>query len=263
MSVPYCDAIEVAALTHPGVVRETNQDAISVGGELFSGDTRGIVSRMLRAHNPVFMIADGMGGHVHGALASVAALKTVVELVREKSEVRWSSLLSEVNDALYDMMDRSPELAGYGTTIAGVQFCHERLTWFNVGDSRIYRHVHGQLVRLSKDDTPGIERPGGKRLSHIITQSLGGRLYRARIEPHVGTELALQDSETVLLCSDGLTDMVNDAAILDTLNRSGAIADAVNSLFSFALDAGGEDNISIMGIRRISERPSYGSSCTR
>ncbi len=112
-----------------------------------------------------------------------------------------------------------------------------RFLWFNVGDSRLYRYHRGRLAQLSVDDTP----PG--RRSGVITQSLGGGEPPPKIAPHVGQERLL-DPSRFLLCSDGLTDMLDDKDIEDCL----ALADpeAVVNLFERAMRAGGVDNISIV-----------------
>jgi serine/threonine protein phosphatase PrpC len=133
-------------------------------------------------------------------------------------------------------MEADRRLLGMGTTVVGVALA-ARVVWFNVGDSRLYR-VAGGLTQLSSDDVPPGPRDG------TITQTLGGLWPPGEaIAPHVGAE-PLAAPARYLLCSDGLTDMLDDAEIAACLGCTDA--DAVMRLFEAAMRAGGRDNISIV-----------------
>jgi serine/threonine protein phosphatase PrpC len=147
--------------------------------------------------------------------------------------------LAHINDALYQAMVQDPACAGMGTTVVGLVL-GARAIRFNVGDSRLYRIEAGGLSQLSIDDTP----PGPR--SGLITQTLGGVLPPAPVRPHVGEE-PLPLPARFLLCSDGLTDMLDDDDIADCLALGDA--DAVAQLFDLAMRAGGADNVSIVVVR--------------
>ncbi len=239
--------IRAAALTHRGAVRERNEDAIALGGVLLTGDMSAPVIAEIDDETRVFIVADGMGGHVRGDLAS----RTVLEALRERASAEdvpsWREALLFANDRLYDLMGERPELLGLGATVVGVAFSRDSLIYFNVGDSRAYRHSRGVLEQVSHDDVPHAPRRLRSGLgSRQITQSLGGRRARTRITPHITSALPLLPDETILLCSDGLTDMVSDATIRKVLDEAAEPALAARRLLDAALKAGGHDNISVV-----------------
>lgn len=238
--------IEVAALTHRGAVRPRNEDAVAVGGELLVGDMD--APSMTRMVGPdVIMVADGMGGHTRGELASLTALTMLLGRRSTCNDlVSWGDALREANDGLYDLMAERPDVRGFGTTIVGVAFLPSSLIVFNVGDSRAYRYGGGKLTRLSHDDIPlGTTGPGIRR-THQITQSLGGRLARTRIMPHLSAVPPLRAGECILLCSDGLTDMVPEEDLARVLGNDEGLAQRAHRLFDMAVHGGGRDNISVI-----------------
>ena len=131
--------------------------------------------------------------------------------------------------------DRS--FRGMGTTVAGLLLSAARVLWFNVGDSRVYRYRDGSLQQLSVDHVP----PGLR--SGIITQSLGGGFGFVPIEPDIGADDLAVPSRW-LVCSDGLTDMIDDTEIARCLEDNDE--EAARKLFEAAMAAGGDDNISII-----------------
>ena len=239
--------IRIVALTNRGALRENNEDAVSVGNRIFNGEVGPVFQDLDRAC-PVVMVADGMGGHPHGATASQSALKAGLAAIRQPIDhLVIESAVSAANDSLYEMMKHRSELVGMGTTLVGVAFTDRNIIHFNVGDSRAYRHRPGELSLLSHDDVP-IGSAGRElgRSSHLITQSLGGRSTRTRILPHVGLKPPLGLNETILLCSDGLTDMVSDGKLLQTLDDVAGLRERASALFELAMKAGGRDNVSLV-----------------
>jgi protein phosphatase len=242
--------LEVAALTNVGLVRKINEDAVLLGKDLISEEKFGPKRFTLPSHMGVLIVADGMGGHRNGALASRTALSAIRQMSPDRTEPwRWGNVMHFANDAVYDTMDRAPSSRGMGTTIAGVAVGEDQIVHFNVGDSRVYRHSGGELIRLSHDDVPLGMGPRTNRLSHQITQSLGGRTAKTPIHPHVGTTSALNTEATLLICSDGLTDMVPEELVNSTIVGEQNLERCVRRLLRLALDAGGRDNISIIAAR--------------
>jgi protein phosphatase len=139
-----------------------------------------------------------------------------------------------------------PALVGMGTTIAGLVLNKSSVIHFNVGDSRLYRYVTGQLHQLSQDDVPRERSIMGAHRSHEITQSIGGRDSWVPIVPHVRTACALEVGERLLLCSDGLTDMASDEDILRVLITENDLSKCAQTLLDLALEAGGLDNITVV-----------------
>ncbi|WP_316231112.1 PP2C family protein-serine/threonine phosphatase [Bradyrhizobium sp. SZCCHNR1051] len=243
-------SLEVAALTNVGLVRKINEDAILIGEELISEREYGPERFTLPDHKSLLIVADGMGGHRDGALASRTALSAILQISPSGTELwEWENAIHFANDAIYSAMDCAPSSRGMGTTIAGIAVGKKDIVHFNVGDSRVYRHSRGGLIRLSHDDVPLGTGLKTKRLSHQITQSLGGRAARVAIRPHVGTTSTLDLEEALLICSDGLTDMVEEKVVSSTIEEEPKLERCVRRLLRLALDAGGRDNISIIVAR--------------
>jgi serine/threonine protein phosphatase PrpC len=194
-----------------------------------------------------------MGGHAAGEVASRTVAERFARRAAEATdEVAIAQLLHEANDELFGLMNESPVWYGMGTTVAGVAVTPSHVIVFNVGDSRVYRIAAGALVQLSTDDTPGPKLPDGRTAvytSSIISQVLGGYAPDApgeRIVPHVLSE-PLVDGARYLICSDGLTDLLDPGAIEQVLNGDDQASAA--ALFEAAMAQGGNDNISLILLR--------------
>ena len=232
---------QISAFTHRGRVRADNEDTIVIGDWLSPPEMD--APRALRQPLPlVCAVADGMGGHRGGEVASRTAAQALTAAGGELTSAEHTrARLLQIDAALNDMMRADAALRGMGTTIAGLVLA-DPLVWFNIGDSRLYRFSDGRLEQVSIDDTP----PGPR--SGLLTQSLGGGLPAPPV-PHVG-EIALAPPARFLLCSDGLTDMLDDDDIAACLML--ADTDAVVELFEMAMRAGGMDNVSIV-VGRVAE----------
>jgi serine/threonine protein phosphatase PrpC len=228
----------VTAFTHRGRVRAGNEDVIVIGD--WVSEPEMAQPRQFRhalTEPLVCAVADGMGGHRAGEVASgEAARRLSAAGARLTDAPGAAAALHQINASLYRAMEADPRLLGMGTTVVGMALS-SRIVWFNVGDSRLYR-VAGGLTQLSTDDVPPGPRNG------TITQTLGGLWPPgASIAPHVGDE-PLNAPARYLLCSDGVTDMLDDAEVAACLAFPDA--DAVARLFEAAMHAGGMDNISII-----------------
>jgi serine/threonine protein phosphatase PrpC len=244
-------SLDVAALTHLGRIRTSNEDAVAVGKELVAADIFGPKRFTLSGSHCVLMIADGMGGHSQGALASQTALESLIRSSDGATdEMKWENALHAANDAIYECMANAHAARGMGTTIVGSAVSSVAVVHFNVGDSQLYRHSSSGFVRLSRDDVPiGTSGPGPGRSSHLITQSLGGHLANTPIRPHLGSTGPLTTGETLLLCSDGLTDMVGDNDVASVIEAVKDVEECASELLDLALSNGGRDNISIVVAR--------------
>jgi serine/threonine protein phosphatase PrpC len=232
--------LRITAFTHRGRVREHNEDTIVVG-DWVSEPEMATPRQFLRpmSESLICAVADGMGGHRAGEVASRQVARGLArEGARFCDPPAAVAALHDINAALYRAMQADRSLLGMGTTVVGLALA-PRLIWFNIGDSRLYRagSAQGGFTQISIDDVP----PGPR--SGLLTQTLGGLWPQEPIAPHVG-EQALIAPARYLLCSDGLTDMLDDADIAACLSSSDA--DAVMQLFERAMRAGGFDNISIV-----------------
>lgn len=249
--------IMATAFTHQGAVRPGNEDTIAVGDWIRSEPMAAPETFDLAVGEPgpplICLVADGMGGHAAGEVAS----RTVAEhlcrnAARARGEATLAALLLDASRELFALMQERPAWYGMGTTVAGVAVRPSEAMVFNVGDSRVYRIEADALVQLSTDDTPGPKLPDGRTAvytSSIITQVLGG--YGPdepgeRLVPHLLRE-PLADGARYLLCSDGLTDLLEPAAIAALLSDDDRVS--VEALFEAAMARGGDDNISIILLR--------------
>jgi PPM family protein phosphatase len=246
--------LHATAFTHQGAVRATNEDTIAVGDWITSEPMAAPVVLEHTIGAPLIcLVADGMGGHAAGEVASRTLAEHLVRHTAQVSdEAALARLLLEANDALFALMEERPAWYGMGTTVAGVAVAPSDVIVFNVGDSRVYRIEAGALVQLSTDDTPGPKLPDGRTAAYtssIISQVLGGYgpdRPGERILPHVLSE-PLVDGARYLICSDGLTDLVDKAAIEQLLEEDDQASTA--ALFAAAMAQGGDDNVSLILLR--------------
>lgn len=246
----------IAAFTHRGRVRPHNEDTVGIGNRILTGDMDSPLVITPQTGCPLLMIADGMGGHAQGAMASRAVLDYVVTAADRLSDpASCSEVIEEANQQLFKIMSEHEEAIGMGTTLVGAALTPDRMVTFNVGDSRCYVFSGGQLVQLSRDDVPeGENHPFVPRRSHALTQALGGASLPMPIEPHVTVDPPLLPGETLLLCSDGLTDMVTNQFIGDGLRDTKTPLQSARKLVAKAFAAGARDNISLIVARRSDAR---------
>ncbi|TGB15707.1 PP2C family serine/threonine-protein phosphatase [Streptomyces sp. MZ04] len=241
--MPY---VTVTALSHPGLMRDHNEDSLAVGPWTLCGtDTENPQTLGFPLGTPlVVAVADGIGGQPAGEVASslvVRHLASIGPTLDSGQAVR--DALHACNHSVYAAADRDPELTTMGTTVAGVVVLPTELLVFNVGDSRVIdvSSSRTSLHRMSVDDSPPLEP--GRRTTSIVTQSLGGAPRFTAIEPHISTA-PLSTGGRYLVCSDGLTDPVPEDAI-DEVLRAHDGGRAAFGLWKSAIEAGGPDNITL------------------
>jgi PPM family protein phosphatase len=241
-----------AAFTHRGRVRTANEDNVAIEGRILTGDMAAPAMVTIGSDVCVLMIADGMGGHHHGAMASHALLDHLTGGIdRVATPSTCADAIQAANDHLYELMRANPHTAGMGATLVGAVLTSTQLLIFNAGDSRGYLQSGDHLIQLSQDDVPDARIDGSRpRVSHSVTQAIGGSTFHVPIKPHISVEPPLRPGETLLLCSDGLTDMVSDSIIQDVLRKATNIGAAVRSLAAHAFRAGAVDNISLVLAKR-------------
>jgi serine/threonine protein phosphatase PrpC len=241
----------IAAFTHRGRVRPANEDAIAIDTRVLTGEMSTPMVMTGSGDGCLLMVADGMGGHAQGAMASRAALDHLATAAdRISSPESWAKEIEAANQHLYALMQQHQAALGMGTTLVGALLTPTALLIFNVGDSRCYLFSSDRLIQLSEDDVVKERNDGsGHRRSHVITQALGGSSFPIEIEPHINVDAPLQPEETLLLCSDGLTDMVDDSEIAEVLRAADDPIRAVRDLAGKAFSAGARDNVSLIVAR--------------
>lgn len=239
--------VQVGAITDTGQVRKANEDSLLVDNELF-----------------VFAVADGMGGHNAGEIASATAIETLRASVA--GGIGIEEAIKRANSAVRKKATSDSELSGMGTTITVLGFTKDgELSIAHVGDSRAYvlhrdiidstsstQKIKGELVRITKDHSLVEELVQAGQITEeeanvhprrsVITRALG-------IEDEVDVEISeipFLKNDRYLLCSDGLTSMVRDDEILSVLKSYESPNDCANELVSRANSHGGTDNITVI-----------------
>lgn len=264
--------VELAAATDRGKVRANNEDhflVIEFGRYLNCLHTNlphGDIPERYDHKGHALLVADGMGGSAAGEVASRLAITTLIELaletpdwimgrddcLTEEVERRTADRIQQASDALVREGAKRPELAGMGTTMTIAMCLGRDLLVAHVGDSRAYLHRRGYLLRLTRDHTLAQEMADSgaiavsevatHRLRHVLTRSLGeDRSVRTEFN-----RLSLQEGDRLVLCSDGLTDMVDDVEIGRVLTKAPACSDACRELLELALAKGGRDNVTLV-----------------
>jgi serine/threonine protein phosphatase PrpC len=227
-----------------GKVRAVNQDNVSVDGELVRHEELREFTLPHTGIDHLVLVADGMGGHAQGELASELTLSCVNELWnRERPHFPAVDAILAANKAVYDRMSDDDRLRGMGSTLVGAHLRSSTMEWFNVGDSRLYHLSNSNLRQLSVDHVPAGDTMPGSVRSHRVTRSIGGAYARTEVMPAVGTSV-LSQGDRVLLCSDGLTDAVSDQQISAILAEPSQLERAARELISAAFEAGARDNVS-------------------
>lgn len=227
--------VQWAMLTDVGHRREINEDSAV-------------------AAPPVFAIADGMGGHEAGEVASNCVVERLSELGGRS--VGEAELVNALRGAVNDLIDTGVG-AGSGTTVTGVSLLdsvHEAEI-FNIGDSRVYLYRNGVLVQLTKDHSVVQELVDAGRInedeaevhphSNVITRAVG--LNDDPIPDLLRIEV--QDGDSVLVCSDGLTKEITKYGLAHFMSQSTNPADLAQEMLTAALDNGGRDNVTLVVLR--------------
>jgi protein phosphatase len=217
-----------------------------------------------REHAYALIVADGMGGEAFGELASSLALKTAWEWgslatswvmrmnPREAEEVqrRARVFINSIHRAIKRRAETDPELSGMGTTLTLAYTMGLDAVIIHVGDSRAYLLRGGGIQRLTHDHTlaqeladMGVPKEEAVAFRHVLTNSLGAKADDVTTEAHV---LRLADGDRLLLCSDGLSDLVTDLEMVQTAVRWPHPQDACHALVDQALDRGGKDNVTVV-----------------
>ena len=218
------------AATHVGHVREQNEDALAVSAPFELTET-GTWEGQLPGERVWAVVADGMGGHAAGEVASRLAVEVLAPfLTKHATASDLVEALAAADWAIREAMDQEPAFRGMGTTVCGIVAVGSSMSAFNIGDSRICLLENGELRRLSEDHVVQ---------GNILTQCLGGSSEGRTLAPYIVTQPLSADAR-LLLSSDGLTDLVPDEQIREILGSSERPAE---ELIEAALHAGGHDNV--------------------
>jgi protein phosphatase len=226
--------------THPGK-RTSNEDALLVATGL-----------------GLFIVADGMGGHRAGEVASALAVKAVEESIAAGAEPAGDALEHAVrlaNDRVYAASESQPDYAGMGTTIVAALVSRGEVIYASVGDSRLYRWRAGALTQLTRDDS-WVERmlqqdglsPAEVQqhpMRHVLTEVVG---VRTGLDPQAAS-FPWVEGDVLLLCSDGLHGAVMPERLQEWLGSGVEVAKITSGLVNEALARGASDNVTAVVVR--------------
>ncbi len=233
--------LRAAARSDVGLKRRANEDCYALAADL-----------------GLYLVADGMGGHTAGQVASelasegaVRALRTLEDAAASLAEkLRYA--VAAANREIFSTSQEKPELTGMGTTLVALLVGGERIALAHVGDSRAYLVRGGKIRQLTDDHSLVAELVRRREITehaarghphrHVLTRALG---VRRTVEPDLA-ELTPAVGDTFVLCSDGLTGHVADPEIAEVVAREEDLDAACERLISLANSRGGEDNITVL-----------------
>lgn len=273
--------IDFEARTHAGNVRANNEDAYiiyragryweKIRTSLEAGDLPDRFDEIGYG----MAVADGVGGAAAGEVASSMAIRVLVNLILNAAQwalklddpetreaelqgvkKRAEAYFEKVDHALIEYSEAYPRLKGMGTTLTGAYSFGDDLFILHIGDTRAYLFRDDSLKRLTHDQTVAqaladmgaipSEEVSTHRLRHTLTSCLGGEASKIQMEIR---HLRLVDGDRLLLCSDGLTDMVTEPEIAEVMRAAEGSGDATQRLVDLALQKGGKDNVTVVMAR--------------
>jgi protein phosphatase len=276
--------VKAFGLTDRGRVRESNEDQFLIA-ELTK--TMRIWQTSLTETEPLFgnerghlfLVADGMGGHRAGETASSIAVAAIEQFTlnsfkwffhsdrpeAQRAMMQFQAALHDADDKVLEESSAHPELSGMGTTVTLAYHLDSQLCIVHVGDSRAYLFENDRLRQVTHDHSVtadmvrrGVLRPEDVAkhfLRHVITNVVGGNVAGIEVEAHA---LKVKAGDRLLMCSDGLTEMLSAEAISSVLSTEPDPEAACRRLLTLANEAGGRDNITAV-IVRFDPAPADGS----
>lgn len=241
------DEMNVYGKTDRGLVRSNNQDTFRT-----EMDDNGCV---------YLILCDGMGGARAGNVASEKAAEVFLNELRSgcKPDADTDELAGVIlegiirtNTEVFQLAESAPEYAGMGTTLVGGVAIESRVVLGNVGDSRAYLIDNGRIGQMTDDHSLVAEMVRSGRLTEEEARTYPGRNLITRavgveesVEPDL-FEITVEDGQTLLLCSDGLSGMLPDEEIARIITEAASLEEACDTLIARACEAGGNDNITVV-----------------
>lgn len=260
--------IAFGGATHTGNVRTNNEDHFAIlkrsrAIELLLTNLEAEDLSLASDADYAMIVADGMGGHRFGEFASRVALQRMFELAQQATSwvMKYTSIeaqqirervdayIQEIQTTMREHMQADPDLAGMGTTWTMAHLLPPHALVVQIGDSRAYLLHDGELRQITHDETmaqafidSGVSPEKVRHIRHLLLNNLGGNKDNVTAQIH---HVQIGPGDQLLLCSDGLTDMVTDAGITDILQRAEDPQAACDKLIAAALANGGKDNVTV------------------
>lgn len=239
------DLMKISSATSVGKIRALNEDSF-------------FVSQIGSSDLTLAVVADGMGGHNAGEVASAETVNTLKRLIVESDTPVKKLLLDSIecaNNSVYKMSKATPSLHGMGTTVTACIISGDKVTAAQVGDSRLYLVRNEKITQITKDhslvemlvDSGEITKEAAKHhpQKNVITRAIG---TESSVETDI-YEFFIKKDDILLLCSDGLVNMVEDEKILSLITNNNDFSALADVLVKEAEAAGGTDNITVVLIK--------------
>lgn len=270
-------AVDLGAATHRGHTRPNNEDHYLVVRfrraleNLYTNLDKGMLASSYDITGYGLLVADGLGGMAAGEIASRTALTKLVELVVETPDwmldvndpkhletvqQRMVERFLRIDETIRAQADRDATLVGMGTTLTVAANIGDQLVIGHIGDSRAYLLRAGSLSQITRDHTlaqalieagvAGRDEPATRSMRHVLTAALGSLSPKAKPEMH---RMQIKPGDQLLLCTDGLTEMVDDKTIASILQNTDSADRACEDLVTVALASGGLDNVTVVVAR--------------
>lgn len=234
------------SITDIGKRRDTNEDCV------------------YRSESPIgnlpnlFIVADGMGGHNAGDFASQQTVAQIVSYIRTAKDVEPERIIekaiAKANSYIRDKSLEDEKMSGMGTTVVVATYSDGQLVVANIGDSRLYI-INNDIIQITRDHSlveemvimGGIDRASARNHpdKNIITRAVG---VKDRVSADFFS-VRVSTTDTILMCTDGLTNMVEDEEIKQIINKDNSVEQVVYNLIQAANEHGGKDNIGVIIIR--------------
>ncbi len=249
--------IKAAVMTHAGNVRKNNEDNYYLNQRIRRRVSKKTASRRFSGWDEavLFAVADGMGGHARGEIASLIAVQSLRSCPLVQVKAVAGACLRQANERICEEIEKNGG-SRMGSTLTALYIDKGKAVCCHIGDSRCYLLRSGTLTQLSKDDSKarrmvelGVltpEQAARHPSRHELTQHLGIFPDELVIQPAFTEPLDLLPGDIFLLCSDGLTDMADDDAIAAVLAGEGSPRKKARALVELALSGGGRDNVTAL-----------------
>ena len=238
-----------------GAYEKVNDDKFMINGKIvedgdFSGEVQNYVSAVL---------CDGVGGEAQGYRAALKTLEVFKEIQSENvDKEKIKDTARKANSEVLKLQREENREKGLKTTLAGIYANKEVFIYYNIGDSRVYRYRNGYLQRLTRDDSKvqefiddGVLTPEQvfeSPLKNIITRCIGGKNeFGININ---SSKVGLMDGDVILLCSDGVTDVIDDNSLKAIFDKKKTVEETLEEIHSTSLKNKSMDNISLILIKK-------------
>ena len=249
----------VSVRSDTGTVRKNNQDNFYINGKFIENYTQKHITAEGSFDEGVFAVADGMGGESFGDVASDYAVRTLCDFKTEDGGINDENIydyVDKANNLICDEMRKRGQ--SIGTTIAIADIKDDTASFYNVGDSKCFLFRSGKVKQMTKDhsvvanlvEMGGItpEQAKTDKLRHQLSQALGVFPEEFIISPFISEPVSLQSNDAVIICSDGLTDALDESMIADIIIRNENPFKVSDELVFSAMQNGSKDNVTVVVI---------------